>query len=141
MSMISTHLPGAHVLDLFAGTGALGLEALSRGAAQVEFVELAPRHLALIRANADRLGAGDEAVTRKGDALAFIDALGARAYDVAFADPPYRQGLAVGVAERWLAVPFATLLGVEHESREAMPEGGRTRRYGSTAVTLYHAAD
>ena len=141
MSIVRHYIPDARVLDLFAGSGALGLEALSRGAAEVDFIELAPRHLAVIRANADALGAGPEAVTKKGDALAFVAKLPAGAYDVAFADPPYREGLATQVAEAWLAVPFATLLGVEHESRERMPEGGRTRRYGSTAVTLYHAPD
>ncbi|HEX5831777.1 MAG TPA: hypothetical protein VFY16_12405, partial [Gemmatimonadaceae bacterium] len=56
---------------------------------------------------------------------------------IAFADPPYGQGLAAQVAERWLATPFASILGVEHELRDAMPEGGETRRYGTTAITLY----
>jgi 16S rRNA (guanine966-N2)-methyltransferase len=71
------------------------------------------------------------------DALRFMGTLAADAYDVAFADPPYDLGLAAQVAERWLEIPFAGLLGVEHRAFEPMPEGGERRQYGSTAVTLY----
>ena len=46
-------------------------------------------------------------------------------------------GMAAAVATRWLAVPFAPVIGIEHEAREAMPDGGDTRRYGDTAITLY----
>jgi 16S rRNA (guanine966-N2)-methyltransferase len=73
------------------------------------------------------------------DAIEFLDGLAADAYDVAFADPPYHRGFAEQVAARWLAVPFATVLGVEHASTETLPEGGDTRRYGSTAITFYRA--
>jgi hypothetical protein len=65
--------------------------------------------------------------------------LGSDAYDIAFADPPYGQALATAVAERWLVVPFASILGVEHGTREAVPAGGTTRQYGSTAVTIYRS--
>jgi len=58
-------------------------------------------------------------------------------YDVAFADPPYRKQIAVELANRWLAQPFATIFGVEHESSEPMPAGGDTRRYGDTSVTIF----
>lgn len=139
MSIVNRHLPGARVLDLFAGSGALGLEAISRGAESADFVELSARSLTALHANAEALGAGDRARIHRGDATRFIESLGAGAYDVAFADPPYRLGLAERVAARWLAVPFATLLGVEHASREAMPAGGDTRRYGDTAITFYRA--
>ena len=83
------------------------------------------------------LGAGDLAAVRRADALRFVEALPLRAYDVAFADPPYNLGVAPRLAERWLERPFAALLGVEHDAREAMPPGADTRRYGSTAVTFY----
>ncbi len=139
MSIVNTALPGANVLDLFAGSGALGLEALSRGARSVDFVETDPVALRALRANADLLGAGDAMTVHRRDSAEFVDALDAEAYDVAFADPPYRKGFSERVAARWLAVPFAALLGVEHASSETMPAGGQTRRYGDTAITFYRA--
>ena len=139
MSIVSPALPGARVLDLFAGSGALGLEALSRGARSVDFVETAPEALRALRENAELLGAGDEMTIHRRDAIAFLDTLGAGSYDVAFADPPYRRGLSEEVARRWLATGFAHVLGVEHASTEAMPGGGTTRRYGTTAITFYRA--
>ena len=139
MSIINPALPGARVLDLFAGSGALGLEALSRGARSVDFVESAPASLAALRENAELLGAGTSITVHRRDAIDFMDALGAGAYDVAFADPPYHRGFSERVAETWLATPFARVLGIEHASTESMPEGGDTRRYGSTAITFYRA--
>ena len=139
MSILQGDLPDATVLDLFAGSGALGLEALSRGAQRAEFVELAARSVTALRANADRLGASDDIVVHKGDALRFIEKLEAGAFDIAFADPPYGLGLADRVARRWLEVPFAHVLGVEHRFGEEMPEGGDVRRYGDTALTFYRA--
>ncbi len=139
MSIVQPQLGGARVLDLFAGSGALGLEALSRGAAFAEFVETAPRSLAALRANIAALGAADATRVRRADALREVEAMPAMSYDVAFADPPYAGGVAARVAARWLAVPFARLLGVEHAAREALPAGGETRRYGDTAVTFYRA--
>ena len=141
MSIVHPWLQGARVLDLFAGSGALGLEALSRGAATADFVEQAEPSLRALRANIEHLAAGGRARVRRGDALRVMAGLGPDAYDIAFADPPYGQALATAVAERWLAVPFASILGVEHEAREAVPAGGTTRQYGSTAVTIYRSAD
>lgn len=138
MSIVQPHLVDARVLDLFAGSGALGLEALSRGAASADCVEVSAAGVRAIRENAELLGATDALTIHRGDALRFIEKLDAGAYDVAFADPPYGHGLAVAVAERWRAVPFATLLGVEHDAKEKLPDGD-TRRYGSTAITFYRA--
>jgi 16S rRNA (guanine966-N2)-methyltransferase len=140
MSIVTPWLPDARVLDLFAGSGALGLEALSRGAAHADFVELAAPSLHAIRENAALLGAGAQVTIHRGDALRFVAGLGREAYDVAFADPPYGLGLAAQVAERWHDVPFATLLGVEHATRDPVPAGGDLRRYGDTAITFYRAA-
>lgn len=140
MSIIQLDVPGARVLDLFAGSGALGLEALSRGAASAHFVESSTRAIRTLRANMESLGAGGAARVTRGDALGFIDQLGPGAYDVAFADPPYGRELAHRVAERWLDVPFAGVIGIEHAARETLPEGGDTRRYGDTAITFYRAA-
>ena len=137
MSIVSPWLAGARVLDLFSGSGALGLEALSRGAAVVDFVELAAKNLALIRRNADLLGAGESAVIHRADALRFAEALEAHSYDVAFADPPYDLGLGVKLAEQWLEVPFADILGIEHRASESMPGDGDRRKYGNTVITFY----
>ncbi len=139
MSIVQPKLPGARVLDLFAGSGALGLEALSRGAERCDFVEIAARSLDALRANVEKLGAGAAAHIVRGDALKFVERLTPGAYDIAFADPPYGLNLAARVAERWLDVPFAALLGIEHGAKDSMPDGGETRRYGDTSITFYRA--
>jgi 16S rRNA (guanine966-N2)-methyltransferase len=139
MSIVNADLPDARVLDLFAGSGALGLEALSRGAAVVDFVELAAKSLAALRSNAESLGAGTTAVIHRSDALRFIERLDPHAYDVAFADPPYDLGLATKVAERWLDVPFADVLGIEHRVNEVLPGDGDRRRYGDTVITFFRS--
>ena len=136
MSIVQPYLVGARVLDLFAGSGALGLEALSRGAASAECVEVSATGVRAIRENAALLGAGDALIVHRADAVRFVARLEAAAFDVAFADPPYGQGLAEAVAERWLAVPFAPLLGIEHAAKERV-SGGDTRRYGTTAITFF----
>lgn len=137
MSIVTPWIPGARVLDLCAGSGALGLEALSRGAARAEFVELNTKSLRALRENIELLGAASTAVVHRGDAVRFVAALEPAAFDIAFADPPYGLRLAESIAERWLKVPFAGLLGVEHSTRDEMPDGGETRRYGDTALTFY----
>ena len=114
LSIVNPWLADARVVDLFAGSGALGFEALSRGAEVVDFVESSARSLDAIRANAEALGAGDAAVIHRADAMRWVERLEPHAYDVAFADPPYDMGLATALAEKWLAVPFADLLGIEH---------------------------
>jgi 16S rRNA (guanine966-N2)-methyltransferase len=137
LSIVNPWLAGARVLDLYSGSGALGLEALSRGAELVDFVEIAAPSLAAIRANIELLDAGDGAVVHRADALRFATTLEPHAYDVAFADPPYDAGLATALAERWLAVPFAEILGIEHRSNEVLPGGGDRRKYGGTVITFY----
>lgn len=135
MSILQHDIPGARVLDLFAGSGALGLEALSRGAVHADFVELARRSLDALAANIRVLGAGPETTVHRADALRFIERLRPGAYHIAFADPPYHLGLAERVVARWLEVPFADVLTIEHHAREAMP-AGEGRRYGDTVVTI-----
>ncbi len=137
MSIVMPDLPGARVLDLFAGSGALGLEALSRGAEVAEFVELAPKSLRTLKENVDSLGAGDAAVIHRADALRFVASLEPHAFDVTFADPPYGLRLATRLAALWLEVPFATVLGIEHRVDEVLPGGGDRRKYGDTIVTIY----
>jgi 16S rRNA (guanine966-N2)-methyltransferase len=137
MSIVHMLLPDATILDLCAGSGALGIEALSRGARHATFVESSERVLKTLRENLAHVGAGDLATVVRGDALAFVEPLGAGAYDIAFADPPYKSDTARAVAERWLRAPFSALLGVEHSERISMPAGGDTRRYGASAITFY----
>jgi len=139
MSIIGSEIVGARVLDLFAGSGALGLEALSRGAAVAEFVEVSGRSLKALRENAELLGAGDRAVIHRGDAVRFVAKLRAGEFDVAFADPPYKLGLGAEIAAAWLAAPFAAVLGVEHGAHEELPGEPDVRRYGTTAVSFYRA--
>ena len=137
MSIVSPLLPEARVLDLCAGSGALGIEAVSRGAASADLVEIAASSLHAIQGNVALLDAGDTIRVHRQDALRFIADLAAGAYDVAFADPPYDVGMASAIAERWLAVPFASVLGIEHRRDERLPGAGDTRRYGQTAITFY----
>jgi 16S rRNA (guanine966-N2)-methyltransferase len=103
----------------------------------VDFVEQSPHSLAALRANAELLGAGPEAVIHRADAMRFAGDLPAHAYDVAFADPPYDLGLATALAELWLKTPFAEILGVEHRVNEKLPGDGDRRRYGGTVITFY----
>jgi 16S rRNA (guanine966-N2)-methyltransferase len=137
MSVVAPLLPDARVLDLCAGSGALGIEAVSRGAASADLVEIAPESLRAIQRNLALLDAGDAIRVHRTDALRFVDGLDAVAYDVAFADPPYDVGMAAAIAERWLAVPFASVLGIVHRRDERLPGDGERRQYGQTAITLY----
>jgi 16S rRNA (guanine966-N2)-methyltransferase len=140
MSIVQPDLDDARVLDLFAGSGALGLEALSRGARSAEFVELAARSLAALRDNIGLVGAEAETQVHRGDALKFAARLSAGEFDVAFADPPYRLGLAEQLAGQWLATPFARVLGIEHEKSVQLPAPGDRRTYGDTVVTFYRVS-
>lgn len=94
-SMLNHHrypdLYQARVADLFAGTGALGLEALSRGAAHTTFIEMNAKHVANLKANIQILQAEDETTVKKGNASALNPAL--VPYDIIFMDPPYHKGL------------------------------------------------
>jgi 16S rRNA (guanine966-N2)-methyltransferase len=141
MSAIAPELPGARVLDLFAGSGALGLEALSRGAESVTFVERAPQALKVLRANLALLGVEERVRVVGTDALRFVETLEPGEFDVALADPPYGRGLAAGIVERFLRRPFAGLLCVEHRRDDALPPaaGARERRYGDTLLTFIPA--
>jgi 16S rRNA (guanine966-N2)-methyltransferase len=140
MSIVHASLPDARVLDLFAGSGALGLEALSRGAREAHFVENAARSLEIIEKNITTLGAGPRAIVHRADAIKFLDSIGEDRFDVAFADPPYDKGFAAAVAERWLAKPFANVIGIEHRRDERLPGQPDTRRYGGTCVSFYRTS-
>jgi 16S rRNA (guanine966-N2)-methyltransferase len=137
MSILGEALQGARVLDLYAGSGALGLEALSRGAASAEFVELNALSLEALRANVRALGLQERVSVHRADALRFAGRLGPDAFDLAFADPPYAHDAAVRLAALFRRTPFARILSIEHRADQAI-EGDETRRYGDTAITFIH---
>ncbi|HET7268460.1 MAG TPA: 16S rRNA (guanine(966)-N(2))-methyltransferase RsmD [Oleiagrimonas sp.] len=101
-------LPGARCLDLFAGSGALGIEALSRGAGAVQLVERDAGLAEALRVNLQRLGPGLDACVHGGDATGFLDAADAAPFDIVFVDPPFAAELWEPVSARleaggWLA--------------------------------------
>ncbi len=137
-AIISPHLNGARVLDLFAGSGILGLEALSRGAERVEFVDILPASLNAIRNNVATLGVQDRTIVRRGDALRFVTRIERAAYDVALADPPFTSDQAVGIVERFRSCAFAKTLSIEHRSNLDCA-GDETRRYGDVSLTFCYS--
>ena len=161
MSILQPFIPDAQVLDLCAGSGALGLECLSRGAAHCNFVEQSPAVLKVLAANVAALGAGERATVQRAEAVNFVERLwdgrrkteGAalpssvpRPYSLALADPPYATDVAERLAAIWLARPFADIFGIEHAAAISLPDatGAATadrRRYGDTALTIYRTAD
>ena len=141
MSILQRDIPGSRVLDLFAGSGALGLECLSRGALSADFVEKDFRTLSCLTRNVAALGAGDSATVHRADALRFAQGLGDASYDLAFADPPYASGAAERLAALWLERPFSSILSVEHDARTPLPGAGETRRYGTSAITFYRTGE
>ncbi len=134
-AILGDRVRGARVLDLFAGSGALGLEALSRGAEQATFVELVPATLRSLRENLRALDLTEQASTYRGEALRFAAKLSSGAYDIAFADPPYDTDQAEQLVTVFRDTPFASILGVEHTSANALA-GDDTRRYGNVALTF-----
>ena len=142
-SAIGGRVDGAAVVDLFGGSGALGLEALSRGARSVVFVERSRPALEALRANISTLGAEAETKIVRGDALRYAGGLGAHAFDLALADPPYDKGFASDLMRLFDTTPFAREFWVEHRSRESLPEiaGATSRRYGDTTLTMLRCAD
>jgi 16S rRNA (guanine966-N2)-methyltransferase len=141
MSIVQPYLVGAKVADLFAGSGALGLEALSRGAAAAHFVERHAKTFAVLQQNVGTLGAGSSAVLHRQDVFTFLRGAEAGEFDVGFADPPYGGDDAVKLATLWLEKPFANLLGIEHDSRLALPGSPDARRYGTSAISFFHQDD
>jgi 16S rRNA (guanine966-N2)-methyltransferase len=133
---------GARFLDLFCGTGAVGLEALSRGAAEVLLVESDPKALRVAKSNLERVGAPGNVRLLRQDATRLGPA--PSAFDIAFLDPPYRSDLAAPALAclargRWLA-PEARIV-VELASKESLelPEGyelEQERRYGAAKLLL-----
>jgi 16S rRNA (guanine966-N2)-methyltransferase len=138
MSILGDQLAGARTLDLFAGSGALGLEALSRGAESATFVELNPPSLRALEHNIAALSVEDVATVHRGDAMRFAGKLLPGAFDVILADPPYTIDYAAQLVALFRRRPFGRILSVEHRSDIAI-DGDDTRRYGDTAITFCYA--
>ena len=147
-SMLMHETPCARFLDLFAGVGGVGLEALSRGAADCTFVELVPRHLAVLKANVSALGAEARCHLVRADAYAWLDTFEGVPFDVAFADPPYELGVEKGyaavlatLAARNVVRPGGLFV-AELTSRQTPDESPlwdlcRDRVYGQTRLAVY----
>lgn len=139
LDMLAPYLPKARVCDLFAGTGALGLEALSRGAARCDFVEFRPGSLHTLKANIALLKVGERTRAFKKDAIPFAAALEPGAYDLVFADPPYESKVLDRLYEMWKKRPFSPVLALEHARTHKMPKGSESRAFVDTTVTVYLA--
>lgn len=137
-SAIGREVVDARVVDLFAGSGALGIEALSRGARHAHFVESDRRALSTLRSNLETLGLLESATIVRGDVFGWLASVDA-SWDLALADPPYGGDAASRLVSIWEANPFAPCLWVEHEDRGAgLPvDPSWSRRYGDTRVSRF----
>jgi 16S rRNA (guanine966-N2)-methyltransferase len=137
LDMVAADVRDARVLDLFAGTGALGLEAISRGAKSADFVEFRPDSLHALRANIAALRLLRSTRIFKRDAIPFAGGLTEGSYDVAFADPPYGSRQLDRIVESWRASRFSRVLAVEHARTHVLPRGAGQRAFDETVVTVY----
>ncbi len=134
---------GLRVLDLFAGSGALGLEALSRGAAHATFVDYDERALAAIRRNIEKLDCRDRCTLHRKKASSFL-AQGAERYDLILLDPPYEHKLVLPTLEAITAggcmAPGGRIL-AEHSAHEPVPDGWTyQKRFGDSMITILQEA-
>jgi 16S rRNA (guanine966-N2)-methyltransferase len=137
LGALERELQDARLLELYAGSGAVGLEALSRGAATCDFVENNPAALHALKANVARMRARDRTRIFRRDALLFAAGLEAGRYDIAFADPPYHSRQLDRLIRAWLDSPFSPILTVEHATDHAVPGGGLRSVFGETSITTY----
>ncbi|MGK7344619.1 MAG: 16S rRNA (guanine(966)-N(2))-methyltransferase RsmD [Candidatus Nitrospinota bacterium M3_3B_026] len=146
-NIIGARIEGAAFLDLFSGTGAAALEAISRGAARAAVVEL--KHIDLVRENAAKLGVSTPDPLRgiRGDVFDAVETMAERGerFNIIFADPPWKAGLeerVVNEAARLLAPGGTLVLEAFHKTEAPKPAGADiamtgTRRYGDTALIFY----
>lgn len=146
-NILRDHLPGSRWLDLFGGSGIMGIEALSRGAAHATFVESSPAAFLVLKSNLQRLGLMDRVTLMRGDALMFLRRTHL-VFDLAYVDPPWGKnlyGFILGGLGGHLA-PQALVL-CEHSAKLILPaeapglEVVEQRLYGDIGLTLYQRAD
>jgi 16S rRNA (guanine966-N2)-methyltransferase len=150
MDTLTPRLPDARLLDLFAGAGGVGFEALSRGAAHVTFVERDARAVSALRTNVETLGLAGQTRVERADVRAALERLAREEarFDVVFLDPPYDEDLVAPTLERLgggdVVVPDALVI-AQHLSKRPPPEAVgrltayRTRRFGETTLTFFRA--
>jgi 16S rRNA (guanine(966)-N(2))-methyltransferase RsmD len=146
-SIIGPRMEGARVLDLFAGTGSLGIESLSRGARSATFVERDPDVASVLALNIERLGLKPESTVLRQAVGAFLKRRSsATRFDIVFADPPYDSGLAERVLEMlgsWDGLSPDSLVVVEHRAGTELPARSgrlaavRKERYGTIEVEFF----
>lgn len=148
-SIIQFEIEGRRVLDLFAGSGQLGIEALSRGAEKAVFVDANAQAISVIRQNLQKCGFEKNAIVLNTDSFMYLTS-GARSdvFDIAFLDPPYRMGLvekALPLVAEHMSAGGAILC--ETPMDEELPEEtgnfriAKTYRYGKIKITLYRSKD
>jgi 16S rRNA (guanine966-N2)-methyltransferase len=147
--ILATRVPESSFLDLFSGSGCIGIEALSRGAKHAVFVEKEPEHGALIRENLGLTGFSGESELLQMDVFQAIALLRRkkRLFDIVFVDPPFRHGLVVPTLEQLLragiVVPgglIVTRTAVGEELETALPSA-RQSRYGDSILNFFPAPD
>ena len=148
-STLTPFLQDAGVLDLFAGTGSLGIEALSRGAAWADFVESNPRQFVLLKANLQALGFTHRSHARCARVERVVPTL-TEPYDLVFLDPPYGYPGLDRLLEEMAPAPLAgngAILTVEHSRHHALADAygpmrlARRRTYGETVLSIYREGD
>jgi len=141
MSALQHDLGDARVLDLFAGSGAVGLEALSRGASHVTFVERGGPPLRALQSNIAILGAAGDTEVLRTDAVRYAESLPPLAFDIALADPPYDTDDAARLLAAFGRSAFARILCLEHRTGAPLdlPADALGKRYGETTITFIMA--
>ena len=145
-SILQFHIEGRRILDLFAGTGQLGIECLSRGAQSCVFVECRTDAVKLIRENLKTTDLTDRAQVVSGDSMSYLNSV-RQPFDLIFLDPPYESGqletALVHIAKFDILAPHG-IIAAEHPVDKALPQLAppyrlhRTYRYGKIGVTIYH---
>ena len=144
-NIIQFDIEGRKVLDLFGGTGQLGIEALSRGAARCTFVDMNRQAAAIIRENVASVGFADRAAVQQGDAMAFLSGCREK-YDLIFLDPPYQTQLLENCIQAVTKFDILSEHGImvcESAQEKQLPEldspyeKGREYRYGKIKLTVY----
>jgi 16S rRNA (guanine966-N2)-methyltransferase len=146
-NMVAAEVDGAQVVDLFAGSGALGIEALSRGAAHVTFVDREPRGLAILRQNLDALGFKQRARVVRAEVARWLEGGPAeiREADLVFLDPPYDDPVFDQALKALDRQPGALTVVAEYSRRQSLPalerlQTQREKRYGDTMVAVLQPA-
>lgn len=146
--MIAGFIPDADVLDLFAGTGSLGIEALSRGAKSAVFIDKSPECCKLIKDNLAHTKLSDRAEVFVGEIPGALEKLAERSiqFDIIFLDPPYGKNFieeALKIIEKNDIINFKGIVAAERDVNDRVPDGVgklkliRNQRYGDTVLSFY----